>query len=223
VSQQQPGILAVWNDCDRTREAEYEDWYRNEHLPERVGVPGFRFGRRYEAVGGASPRFFTYYEVDTPDVLISPAYLERSNNPTPWTRKVMGEKIFRNASRTACRQVLQFGRLRGGYILAVRWNEAAAFANARMDLEAQAPKLIETHLAVRAEIWQAVTEGTGTRSIEQGLRGGEDQSIAGALIVEATRDRDLAEIARLLAPAAGEGAAIGGYRFLCALSKDQLG
>ena len=91
--------------------------------------------------------------------------------PTPWTSKIMGEKIFRNASRTACRQVHRFGRLRGAYTLAARWSEAAAFANARADLQAQAAKLIEAHLAVRAEIWQAVAEGTGTRSIEQGLRG----------------------------------------------------
>ena len=134
----------------------------------------------------------------------------------------MGKKIFRNASRTACRQVHRFGRLRGAYTLAARWSEAAAFANARTDLQTQAEKLIEAHLAVRAEIWQAVAEGTGTRSIEQGLRGADDQSIAGAFIVEATRDRDLAEIARLLTPAAGEGAAVGGYRFLCALNRDQL-
>jgi hypothetical protein len=218
----QLGILAVFNDCDRTREAEYESWYRTEHLPERVGVPGFRSGRRYEAVGGASPRFFTYYEVDTPDVLVSPAYLERSNKPTPWTREIMGEKIFRNSSRTACRQVHRLGRLRGGYALAVRWAEAGAFAAAAADVEKSAAELLEAGLAVRAEIWQAVAAGTGTRSIEQGLRGGEDQSIAGAFIVQATRDRDLAEIARQVEPILGEGATIGGYRFLCALTKDQL-
>ena len=218
---QQPGILAVWNDCDRTREAEYESWYRNEHLPERVGVPGFRAGRRYEAVGGASPRFFTYYEVDAPDVLVSPAYLERSNNPTPWTRKIMGEQIFRNSSRTVCRQVRKFGRLHGGYVLAARWVEPGAFRAA--DLEKSAAELLETGLAVRAEIWQAVAEGTGTQSIEQGLRGGEDQSVAGAFIVEAARDRDLAEIARRLEPTIGEGATIGGYRLLCSLTRDELG
>ena len=219
----QPGILAIWNDCDRTREAEYESWYRNEHLPERVGVPGFRAGRRYEAVGGASPRFFTYYEVDAPDVLVSPAYLERSNNPTPWTRKIMGEQIFRNISRTACRQVRRFGRLHGGYVLAARWADPSAFSAAAADLEKLAEGLLQAGLAVRAEIWQAVAEGTGTPSIEQGLRGGVDQSIAGAVIVEATRDRDLAEIARLLDPTVGEGATIGGYRLLCALTRDELG
>jgi len=219
----QPGILAVWNDCDRTREAEYESWYRNEHLPERVGVPGFRAGRRYEAVGGASPRFFTYYEVDAPGVLVSPAYLERSNNPTPWTRKIMGEQIFRNSSRTACRQVRRFGRLHGGYALAARWVEGGAFRAAVAGLEKLAGELLEAGLAVRAEVWQAVAEGTGTQSIEQGLRGGADQSIAGALILEATRDRDLAEMARRLAPLSGGGdVVVGGYRLLCSLMRDEV-
>lgn len=219
----EPGILAIWNDCDPTREAEYEDWYRNEHLPERVGVPGFRFGRRYEAVGGASPRFFTYYEVETPGVLVSPAYLERSNNPTPQTRKVMGEKIFRNASRTACRQAQRLGSLRGGYALAARWTDAAAFAGAIADIERTVGELIGAGLAVRAEIWQAVAEGTGTRSIEQGLRGGPDESVAGALIVEATRDKELAEIAGRVQAAFGAGANAGGYRLLCELRREELG
>jgi hypothetical protein len=219
---EQPGILAIWNDCDRTREAEYEDWYRNEHLPERVGVPGFRFGRRYEAVGGTSPRFFTYYEVDTPAVLVSPAYLERSNHPTPWTRKIMGEQIFRNASRTACRQLRRLGRLRGAFALATQWTDANAFAAATAHLEKTAGELIETGLAVRAEVWQPVSEGTGTASIEQGLRGGPDQSVAGAFVLEATRDRDLAELARRLEPITGGEAAIGGYRLLCSLDKGEL-
>lgn len=218
----EPGILAVWNDCDPTREPEYEDWYRNEHLPERVGVPGFRFGRRYEAVGGASPRFFTYYELDSPGVLVSPAYLERSNNPTPQTRKVMGEKIFRNASRTACRQARRIGNLRGGYALAARWTDAEPFADALVDLERTAAELIGAGLAVRAEVWEAVAEGTGTRSIEQGLRGGPDESVAGALIIEATRDKELAEIAGRLEAFCSAAAGVGGYRLLCGLDKAEL-
>ena len=45
------GILAAWNDCAPEGLAEYEHWYAH-HLAERVGVPGFREGRRYEAVPG---------------------------------------------------------------------------------------------------------------------------------------------------------------------------
>ena len=43
------GILAVWNDCARGREASYEEWYQQEHLIERVRVSGFLVGRRHEA------------------------------------------------------------------------------------------------------------------------------------------------------------------------------
>lgn len=219
---QEPGILAIWNDCDRTREAEYENWYRNEHLPERVGVPGFRFGRRYEAIGGVSPRFFTYYELDSPAILVSAPYLERSNNPTAWTRKIMGEQIFRNINRTACRQAWRIGALRGGYALAVRWTDAAAANAAMTSLRPLAADFIATGGAVRAEFWQGVTEGTGTRSIEQSLRGGDDQSVAGGLIIEATRDKELAEISRLLTASIGDGASVGAYRFLCALDRHEL-
>jgi hypothetical protein len=216
------GILAVWNDCDRTREADYEDWYRNEHLPERVGVPGFRFGRRYEAIGGASPRFFTYYELDAPGILVSAPYLERSNNPTPRTRKIMSEQIFRNISRTACRQAWRIGQLRGGFVLTVRWTDAAAVDATSARLRAAAASLIEEGTAIRAEFWQGLAEGTGTRSVEQSLRNGADQSIAGALIVEAARDKDLAEASHALAALAGQGAEIGAYRFLCALDRSDM-
>lgn len=213
------GILAVWNDCDRTREAEYESWYRTEHLPERVGVPGFRFGRRYEAIGGASPRFFTYYELDAPGILVSAPYLERSNNPTPWTRKIMGEQIFRNINRTACRRAWRMGTLRGAYVLAIRWTDATAVEAALKRLRAPSAELIESGAAVAAEFWQAVAEGTGTRSVEQSLRSGGDKSIAGALLIEATRDKDLAEASQILAALAEQGAEVGAYRLLCELTR----
>ena len=35
------GFLALWNDFDPEREAEYECWHTFEHVPERVGIPGF--------------------------------------------------------------------------------------------------------------------------------------------------------------------------------------
>jgi hypothetical protein len=77
-------------------------------LRERVGLPGFRFGRRYIAVAGTSPRYFTYYETETPDALASPVYLERGANPTPMTRHIM-TAVFRNMSRTICRRTRSAG------------------------------------------------------------------------------------------------------------------
>jgi hypothetical protein len=217
----EPGILAIWNDCDPARESEYEHWYRTEHLAERVAVPGFRVGRRYEAVGRTSPRFFTFYELDSAAVLVSAPYLERSNNPTSLTRRIMSEAVFRSASRTACRQVWSQGATRGAYALAVRWTQGDFDAEAER-LRKAAIELIDAGTAVRAAFWRGVAEGTGTRSVEQGLRGGPDQSIAAALLVESMRDAELARASRALAVGLGDGTAIGGYRLLCSLSAVEM-
>ena len=42
------GILSVFNDFAPEGYDHFERWYNREHLQERVNVPGFRFGRRYE-------------------------------------------------------------------------------------------------------------------------------------------------------------------------------
>jgi hypothetical protein len=49
------GAMAVWNDVEPGHEAEFDTWYMHQHIPERLGVPGFLEARRYEAIDG-SPR-----------------------------------------------------------------------------------------------------------------------------------------------------------------------
>ena len=73
----QPGILAIWNDVKPGREADFDSWFQGEHLVERLGVPGFLYGRRHEAISGAK-RFFNFYVVEGPEVLTSKPYLERA-------------------------------------------------------------------------------------------------------------------------------------------------
>jgi hypothetical protein len=41
-----PGLLAVWNDIAAQDEAEFSSWYDEEHVLDRLGVPGIRNGRR---------------------------------------------------------------------------------------------------------------------------------------------------------------------------------
>src|SRR5256885_14231528 len=41
-------FLALWNGLDRSdAREEYEAWHAMEHVPERVGLPGFLWARRY--------------------------------------------------------------------------------------------------------------------------------------------------------------------------------
>ena len=63
--------------------AEHDAWHSFEHLPERMGVPGFRRGRRAAALDpDARQARFVLYEIDDISVSTSAPYLERLNNPT---------------------------------------------------------------------------------------------------------------------------------------------
>ena len=117
-----PGILAIFNNVAPGREAEFEEWFQGEHLLERLAVPGFLFGRRHQAISGASS-YFNFYLVESPAVLTSKPYLERLDNPTPMTKKVMSE-IFINMNRTVCRRTVRKGAFRGAYAVTVRFDAA---------------------------------------------------------------------------------------------------
>ena len=107
------GILALWNDCAKGKEALYERWYQTEHLAERLAIPGILRGRRYRAVD-AIHGYFTYYETETPEILISTPYREILNNPPPLTQKIMAGTLI-NMRRTICCVVARSGDYRGAW------------------------------------------------------------------------------------------------------------
>ena len=80
------GLLMVWADVPADTEAEFNRWYNDEHLAERLAIPGFLSGARYEAVKGG-PKHLACYELETAAVLESPAYKTVLANPTEWTRR----------------------------------------------------------------------------------------------------------------------------------------
>jgi hypothetical protein len=45
------GVVCIWHDLLPEARDEYHQWHNREHMPERVGIPGFRRGRRYVAIG----------------------------------------------------------------------------------------------------------------------------------------------------------------------------
>jgi hypothetical protein len=80
------GLLMVWCDVPADKEAEFNRWYNEEHLAERLGVPGFLNAARYEAVKGG-PRHLAVYELESAAVMESAAYKKVADNPTPWTKR----------------------------------------------------------------------------------------------------------------------------------------
>jgi hypothetical protein len=81
-------FLGIWHNLKPGFEREFDRWHTYEHMPERVGVPGFRQGRRYMNWKLASHICFTMYEGAHTETFRSPGYLARLNDPTPWTRRV---------------------------------------------------------------------------------------------------------------------------------------
>jgi hypothetical protein len=51
------GAFVAWHDIAAGREADYDRWHSQEHMLERVGIDGFRRGRRYVATGRATSSF----------------------------------------------------------------------------------------------------------------------------------------------------------------------
>jgi hypothetical protein len=93
------GLLMVWTDVPADKEADFNHWYNEEHLAERLAVPGFLAGARYEAVKGG-PKHLAVYELESPAVLDSAAYKRVQQNPTAWTKRcspeVIGTTYIRN-------------------------------------------------------------------------------------------------------------------------------
>ena len=205
----QQGILAIFNDVAAGRDGEFDAWFQGEHLIERLAVPGFLFGRRHKAISG-SAAYSNFYLVESPAVLTSKAYLERLDNPTPMTKKIMSE-VFRNMNRTLCHRTARFGAFRGAYAVTVRFNE-------QPDVDAliiQAEALARDTSVAACEIWTAVDPAGQPVSMEEKLRGG-DKKIKACLMVDTLHQADAEKLGVRLAKQFAN-ADVGVFRVLCQL------
>jgi len=201
------GLLAIWNDCRPGDEAVFESWFQREHLQERLGVPGFLFGRRHQAISGSSG-YFNFYVVRSTDVLTSRPYLERLDNPTPLTRRVMSG-VFINMSRTLCHRALRRGGFRGAYAVTVRFNDAPDTDA----LAALVDELIKDHGIAAGELWVATDPAGQPVSMEEKLRGG-DKKIKACLMIDTLRERDAEQLGARFAKDF-VNADVGVFRVLC--------
>jgi hypothetical protein len=201
------GVLAVWNNRVKEAERNYENWYQTEHLPERLAVPGFIRGRRYQALIG-DLEFFTWYEVDSPATLRSEAYSKCLANPTPWTQEMMAG-IFVDANRTVCRREVLWGEVFGPAAAVIRFDQAMDAERARSAIQG----LIDPISLARAEFWTSDEEEGEGAMAEEAIRG-PDAKIASCLLLEFLRDPDALAAAEPLRQSLGEGN-VGVYRLLC--------
>ena len=112
------GAVAIWHDIAPEGRSEFYAWHGREHMPERVGIPGFLRGRRYVALDGA-PEFFNLYETMARETLTGAQYLARLNDPTAWTTATVWH--FRGVARSLCEVVASVGEGQGGLIATFRY------------------------------------------------------------------------------------------------------
>lgn len=181
------GVLANWHDLPDDGHDDFNAWHTHEHIPERVGVPGFLRGRRYVAVRGA-PQYFVLYETEDVGVLGSPAYLERLNNPTPWTQRVAA--TFELTIRTAARVVVSLGLGVGGTATVYRLSPAEGRAVALQDwLAGKAlPDLVARPGIVGAHLLQADLGTTAVPTREKEMRGQPDEAADWIVVIERIGD-----------------------------------
>jgi hypothetical protein len=171
-------------------------------MPERLGIPGFRRGRRYLAERGG-PEYFNLYEVDSLDVLTGTEYLERLNNPTPWTKRTVG--YVQNVARSLCRVEASLGRAQGGvmatWCLEVRAGEEERLR--RYLVQEALPAIFEAPGVLGAHFGTVDRSGSDLMTEERKMRGTATAIPGWIVLVEGiSADAVAAAGARGLAPEA---------------------
>jgi hypothetical protein len=176
------GAFVAWHGITNGREADYERWHSHEHMLERVGIPGFLRGRRYITTTDG-PRYLVLYETTDISVLTSPAYLERLNNPTPWTREIMPAVCGMN--RTLCHVTASFGCGIGHAALTVRFSSYQGREATLEDwLRTELKQLTGLPGLVAAHLIRADEAASRTPTKEKQLRAQPDEVADWALLVE---------------------------------------
>lgn len=105
-------MLIIWGGLDRGKtnedEEELNDWWSNEHLPERLAIDGFLRTRRFHAIKNGLSQYLVWYEVASLITLTSPEYMAALNNPTRGTKKFM--PILASMNRSACHVLYSVSR-----------------------------------------------------------------------------------------------------------------
>ncbi|KAJ7367615.1 hypothetical protein DFH08DRAFT_677672 [Mycena albidolilacea] len=102
------GLLILWGSISPTEvdEPAFNDWWTNEHLPERLALPGFLHCHRFadpvtSPTAAPESKYLVWYELDDTKALVSPQYMEKLDNLTLRMARFM--PLLATLQRCACR------------------------------------------------------------------------------------------------------------------------
>ena len=81
-------LTFAYDPADGTTTDNVVDWYRDEHIPMLLDIPGWRRVRLFEQVEGDGPRIIALHELESPDVFETDGY--RQATSTPWRERIVG-------------------------------------------------------------------------------------------------------------------------------------
>jgi hypothetical protein len=102
------GLLFVASDVDAADDADFNRWYDQEHVEERVRIPGFLSGARYSSLEGGR-KYLGLYRTESLDVFGTAGYRAAFEKQTPWS--IANLDRMRQPVRRVCavRAVTGFG------------------------------------------------------------------------------------------------------------------
>lgn len=82
-------VLVVTMDVDPEDEAEFNKWYNEQHLPERMEIPGYVSARRFKLEeGDGALTYLCIWELEDGSPLQSQMYREQNADPTALYQRV---------------------------------------------------------------------------------------------------------------------------------------
>lgn len=184
------GFLAIWSDVTPEQETDYVHWLTREHTTERLGVDGFLSVRVYKSLQANVRRYFIHYELRSPDVLGSSAYLARLNAPTPWSQRIM--PILGNFVRGGGRVVAKAGTGRGAALAALKLDKVMSIAG-----DTWVGDITKGDRIVAAELLETDQDQTSIQTQEKSMRR-RDGSFAGLLLIEGLDEQAVSRAAARL-------------------------
>ena len=161
--------VAMWWDITPEVKSEFEDWHSHEHMPERLRIPGFLRGSRWIALSG-EPSYFVLYEASGRATLTTGTYLERLNDPTPWSRKMMPH--HRNMVRSLCSVRASFGLGLSQALATIRFSPSAGRASVSKWLASDVmPELPRRKGLTGAHLLESQAMAGSPQTTEQEIRG----------------------------------------------------
>ena len=210
--------VAMWWDVPPEVRAQWEDWHSHEHMPERLAIPGFLRGTRWVAHSG-EPSYFVLYETRDLKTMTSGAYLDRLDNPTPWSRKMMPH--HRNMVRSLCRVRASFGGGVAHALATIRFSPAPGGGSVLEWLAAQVmPSLPQRKGLTSTSLLESHSAAAVPQTAEERIRGGDGRADCVLLVsgydVGAVKALVAGELSGLEAHGAAPGSIVGFYS--CAYS-----